>query len=103
MATISGDVQMRALTSELFRKQKATVRFVLSLIVATEPILSLSLKSFLPLPSLIEFFKLQFMQRFIQGHLSPSFNKALSFLNPKFQKSAKVFEKSVHFCGVRNV
>jgi hypothetical protein len=63
-----------SLITELYRKQKAAVRIISnsSYRAHTEPIF----KQFniLPLPSLIEFFKLQFMQRFIQGHLPPSFN-----------------------------
>jgi hypothetical protein len=60
--------------TELFRKQKAAVRLISNsgYRAHTEPIFkSLNI---LPLPSLIEFFKLQFMQRFVQGHLPPSFN-----------------------------
>jgi len=63
-----------SLITELYRKQKAAVRIISnsSYRAHTEPIF----KQFniLPLPSLIEFFKLQFMQRSIQGHLPPSFN-----------------------------
>jgi hypothetical protein len=60
--------------TELFRKQKAAVRIITnsSYRAHTEPIFKKL--NILPLPSLIEFFKLQFMQRFIQGHLPPSFN-----------------------------
>jgi hypothetical protein len=60
--------------TELFRKQKAAVRLISNsgYRAHTEPIFkSLNI---LPLPSLVEFFKLQFMQRFVQGHLPPSFN-----------------------------
>ncbi len=63
-----------SLITEFYRKQKAAVRIISnrSYRAHTEPIF----KQFniLPLPSLIEFFKLQFMQRCIQGHLPPSFN-----------------------------
>jgi hypothetical protein len=60
--------------TELFRKQKAAVRIITNIgyRAHTEPIFKKL--NILPLPSLIEFFKLQFMQRFIQGHLPPSFN-----------------------------
>jgi hypothetical protein len=60
--------------TELFRKQKAAVRLISNSCYRahTEPIFK-SLNT-LPLPSLIEYFKLQFMQRFVQGHLPPSFN-----------------------------
>jgi len=60
--------------TDLYRKQKAAIRIISnsSYRAHTEPIFKRL--NILPLPSLIEFFKLQFMQRFIQGHLPPSFN-----------------------------
>jgi hypothetical protein len=61
--------------TELYRKQKAAVRIITNsgYRAHTEP--NFKRLKILPLPSLIEFFKLQFMQRFAQGHLPPSFNK----------------------------
>jgi hypothetical protein len=58
----------------LYRKQKEAVRIITNsgYRAHTEPIFKRL--NILPLPSLIEFFKLQFMQRFVQGHLPPSFN-----------------------------
>jgi hypothetical protein len=63
-----------SIISDLYRKQKAAVRIISysGYRAHTEPIFKRL--NILPLPSLIEFFKLQFMQRFIQGHLPPSFN-----------------------------
>jgi hypothetical protein len=58
----------------LYRKQKEAVRIISNsgYRAHTEPIFKRL--NILPLLSLIEFFKLQFMQRFVQGHLPPSFN-----------------------------
>jgi hypothetical protein len=63
-----------SIISDLYRKQKAAVRIISysGYRAHTEPIFKRL--NILPLPSLIEFFKLQFMQRFIKGHLPPSFN-----------------------------
>jgi len=58
----------------LHRKQKTAIRIVSSSTynAHTEPLFK-SLK-ILPLPKLCEFFKLQFVQRFVQGLLPVSFN-----------------------------
>jgi hypothetical protein len=58
----------------LHRKQKAAIRIITSspYNAHTEPLFKTL--NILPLPSLCEFFRLQFMQRFIQGLLPSSFN-----------------------------
>ena len=60
--------------TELFRKQKAAIRVITNSRYNqhTEPLFKAS--NILPLPNLCEFFKLQFVQRFIQGFLPSSFN-----------------------------
>ncbi len=60
--------------SELFRKQKAAIRIITNSRYNqhTEPLFKGT--NILPLPNLCDFFKLQFMQRFIQGFLPCSFN-----------------------------
>jgi hypothetical protein len=75
MVIISGAVLMAALSLNCIankKRQSASSLVVLIYRAHTEPIFKQL--NILPLPSLIEFFKLQFMQRFIQGHLPPSFN-----------------------------
>jgi hypothetical protein len=60
--------------TELFRKQKAAIRVITNSRYNqhTEPLFKTT--NILPLPNLCEFFKLQFVQRFIQGFLPSSFN-----------------------------
>ena len=60
--------------SELFRKQKAAIRVITNSRYNqhTEPLFKEL--NILPLPKLCEYFKLQFVQRFIQGYLPSSFN-----------------------------
>jgi hypothetical protein len=60
--------------SELFRKQKAAIRVITNSRYNQhiEPLFKAS--NILPLPKLCEYFKLQFVQRFIQGFLPASFN-----------------------------
>jgi len=60
--------------SELFRKQKAAIRVITNSRYNqhTEPLFKAA--NILPLPKLCEYFKLQFVQRFIQGFLPASFN-----------------------------
>jgi hypothetical protein len=58
----------------LFKKQKAAIRIVCQEkhFAHTEPLFKSLL--ILPLPSLVEFFKLQFMQQYVRGLLPVSFN-----------------------------
>jgi hypothetical protein len=60
--------------TELFRKQKAAIRVITNSRYNqhTEPLFKTS--NILPLPNLCDFFKLQFVQRFVQGFLPSSFN-----------------------------
>ncbi len=60
--------------SELFRKQKAAIRIITNSRYNqhTEPLFKGT--NILPLPNLCDFFKLPFMQRFIQGFLPCPFN-----------------------------
>jgi hypothetical protein len=60
--------------SELFRQQKAAIWIITNSRYNqhTEPLFKGT--NILPLPNLCDFFKLQFMQRFIQGFLPCSFN-----------------------------
>jgi hypothetical protein len=59
---------------ELYRKQKAAVRIISNskYNAHTEPLFKKL--NILPLPLLSDYFKLQFIQRFVQGFLPPSFN-----------------------------
>ena len=63
-----------SLTNVLFKKQKAAIRIVCQVkhYAHTESLFK-SLE-ILPLPSLIDFFKIQFMQQYVRGHLPASFN-----------------------------
>jgi hypothetical protein len=59
---------------DLVRKQKAAIRIITGsgFFAHTEPLFKKL--NILPLPSLIDYFKLQFMQQYVQGFLPASFN-----------------------------
>ena len=63
------------LINDLFKMQKSAIRIICntSYNEHTEPLFKK--EDILPLPDLVNFFKIQFMQRFCQGFLPPSFNQ----------------------------
>ena len=63
------------LLNDLFKMQKSAIRIICNVNYNehTEPLFKR--EEILPLPDLVSFFKLQFMQRFVQGFLPPSFSQ----------------------------
>ena len=65
----------QSLLNDLFKMQKSAIRIMQNVNYNehSEPLFKR--EEILPLPDLVNFFKIQFMQRFIQGFLPPSFSQ----------------------------